>query len=152
MLFTFYSMAIFSVLFIFLALPSPIRLLGSDFLIRQYLSQVTWRIQNSNILTTWYEKLTHWKRPWCWGKLRAEGEGGGRGWIGWMASPTQWTWAWANSGRWGGQGSLVCCRPWGCKESDMTERLNNKHFGKSSTIKCKILLVLWSLLPLLCYA
>ena len=25
-----------------------------------------------------------------------------------------------------GQGSLVCCRPWGCKESDMTERLNNK--------------------------
>ena len=24
-----------------------------------------------------------------------------------------------------GQGSLACCRPWGCKESDMTERLNN---------------------------
>ena len=24
-----------------------------------------------------------------------------------------------------GQGSLVCCSPWGCKESDMTERLNN---------------------------
>jgi len=24
----------------------------------------------------------------------------------------------------GGQGSLVCCGPWGCKESDMTERLN----------------------------
>jgi len=23
-----------------------------------------------------------------------------------------------------GQGSLVCCSPWGCKESDMTERLN----------------------------
>ena len=22
-----------------------------------------------------------------------------------------------------GQGSLVCCSPWGCKESDMTERL-----------------------------
>ena len=25
-----------------------------------------------------------------------------------------------------GQGSLACCSPWGCKESDMTERLNNK--------------------------
>ena len=25
-----------------------------------------------------------------------------------------------------GQGSLVCCSPWGCKESDVTERLNNK--------------------------
>ena len=23
-----------------------------------------------------------------------------------------------------GQRSLVCCSPWGCKESDMTERLN----------------------------
>ena len=24
-----------------------------------------------------------------------------------------------------GQGSLVCCSPWGCKESDETEQLNN---------------------------
>ena len=24
-----------------------------------------------------------------------------------------------------GQGSLACCSPWGCKESDMTGRLNN---------------------------
>ena len=23
-----------------------------------------------------------------------------RGWDGWMASPTQWTWVWVNSGRW----------------------------------------------------
>ena len=26
-----------------------------------------------------------------------------------------------------GQGSLACCNPWGCKESDMTERLNNSN-------------------------
>ena len=26
-----------------------------------------------------------------------------------------------------GQGSLMCCGPWGCKESDMTERLNNQN-------------------------
>ena len=26
-----------------------------------------------------------------------------------------------------GQGSLACCRPWGCKELDMTEQLNNKN-------------------------
>ena len=26
----------------------------------------------------------------------------------------------------GGQGSLVCCRSWGHKESDTTERLNNQ--------------------------
>ena len=51
-------------------------------------------------LVTWWEELTHWKRPWCWERLRAGGEGAGRGWDGWMASPTQWTWVWASSGRW----------------------------------------------------
>ena len=39
------------------------------------------------------------KRPWCWEKLQA-GEGGSRGWDGWMESSTQWTWVWANSRRW----------------------------------------------------
>ena len=33
-------------------------------------------------------------------RLKAGGEGGDRGWDGWMASPTQWTWVWASSGRW----------------------------------------------------
>ena len=38
-------------------------------------------------------------RPWGWEKLKAKGEKGGRGWDGWIASPIQWTWASANSGR-----------------------------------------------------
>ena len=38
--------------------------------------------------------------PWCWEKLKAEGEGDNRGRDGWMASLTQWTWVWASSGRW----------------------------------------------------
>ena len=54
---------------------------------------------NSNTLTTWCEELTHWKRPWCQEGLGAEGEGDNRGWDGWMASPTQWTWVWVDSGR-----------------------------------------------------
>ena len=33
-------------------------------------------------------KLTHWKRPWWWKRLKAEGEGDNRGWDGWMTSPT----------------------------------------------------------------
>ena len=41
-----------------------------------------------------------WKRPWWWERLRAGGEGNDGGWNGWMASPTQWTWVWVNSGRW----------------------------------------------------
>ena len=52
---------------------------------------------SSNILTTWCEEPTHWKRPWCWGRLRAGGEGGDRGWDGWISSLTQWTWIWAIS-------------------------------------------------------
>ena len=55
---------------------------------------------NSNTLANWCEELTHWKRPWCWERLRAGGEGDNRGWDGWMALPTQWTWVWVNSGRW----------------------------------------------------
>ena len=53
---------------------------------------------SSNNLATWCKEPTHWKRPWCWERLRA-GEDGDRGWDGWMASLTQWTWVWANSGR-----------------------------------------------------
>ena len=52
----------------------------------------------SNI--TWCEELTHWKRPWCWERLRAGGEGDDRGWDGWMASPTRWTWVRVNLGSW----------------------------------------------------
>jgi len=55
---------------------------------------------NSNTLATWCEELTHWKRPWCWERLKVEGEGDDRGWDGWMASPTQWTWVCISSGSW----------------------------------------------------
>ena len=33
-------------------------------------------------------------------RLKAGGEGDNRGWDGWMASPTHWTWVWVNSGSW----------------------------------------------------
>ena len=56
-----------------------------------------WLCWSSNTLATWCEELTHWKRPWCWERLKAGGEGGNRGWI---ASLTQWTWVWASSGIW----------------------------------------------------
>ena len=55
---------------------------------------------SSNTLATWCEELTHWKRPWCWERLGAGGEGADSGWDGWMASLTRWTWVWASSGSW----------------------------------------------------
>ena len=48
----------------------------------------------------WCEEPTHWKRPWCWERLKAGREGDSREEDGWMASPTQWTWVWASSESW----------------------------------------------------
>ena len=55
---------------------------------------------NSSTLAMLCQELTHLKRPWCWERLRVIGEGDNRGWDGWMASLTQSTWVWVNSGSW----------------------------------------------------
>ena len=64
----------------------------------------------------WPPDLKNWligKRPWCWERLKAGWEGDDRGWDGWMASPTQWHELEQAPGVGDGQGSLVCCSPWG---------------------------------------
>ena len=66
----------------------------------EYLLEGLMLKRNSNTLVTWCEELTHWERPLCWERLKAGGEGDDRGWDGWMASPTRWTWVWVNSGSW----------------------------------------------------
>ena len=48
----------------------------------------------------WWEGLIHLKRPWCWERLKAGGEGDDRGWDGWMASPIEWTWVWVKARSW----------------------------------------------------
>ena len=53
----------------------------------QYFGHLMWRADDQ-------------KRPWCWASLKAGGEGDARGWDGWMASPTSWTWVWVSSGVW----------------------------------------------------
>ena len=49
-------------------------------------------------------------KDWCWEGLGAGGEGDDRGWDGWMASLTRWTWGWVNSGSWWGTGRPVVLR------------------------------------------
>ena len=61
------------------------------------------------------------------GKTEGRRTGDNRGWRRWMALPTRWTWAWANSRRRWRKGSLVCCSSWGRKELNTTEQLNNKN-------------------------
>ena len=79
---------------------------------------------NSNTLATWCKELTHWKRPWCWERLKVGGEGDDRGWDGGWHH-----WLDGHGFRWtpqvgDGQGGLVCCGSWGHKESDTTEWLS----------------------------
>ena len=51
-------------------------------------------------LATWCKELTPWKRPWCWERLKAGGEGDNRGWDGCLASPTRCTRVWVNPLSW----------------------------------------------------
>ena len=79
---------------------------------------------NSNTLATWWEELTHLKRPRCWESLRAGGEGltvdEMFGWHHWLnGHGIEWT-----LGVGDGQGGPACCKFWGCKELDTTEWLN----------------------------
>ena len=55
------------------------------------------------------------ERPWCWERLRTGGEGNDRGWDGWVASPTQWTWVWASSGRWKDREAACAAAYWVAK-------------------------------------
>ena len=69
---------------------------------------------SSNTLAIWCEEPSHWKRLWCWERLRAGGKGVTE-WDGWIVSPVQWTWTWANSGReWGTgkPGMLQLAKSW----------------------------------------
>ena len=79
---------------------------------------------NSSTLATWYEELTHLKRPWFWERLKAGEEGDDRGWDGLMVSPVDGHEFDQALGVDEGQGSPVCCSPWVCRELDMTEQLN----------------------------
>ena len=83
---------------------------------------------NSNTLATWCEELIYLKTPWCWERLKAGGEGDDRGWDGWMASLTQWTWVWVNSGSWwwtGRPGMLQSGQDW---VTELKSELNQSWF------------------------
>ena len=79
---------------------------------------------NSSTLATSWEELTHLKRPWWWERLKAGREGDDRGWDGWMASLTRWTWVWVNSGCWWWTERPGVLQSMGSKELDITELLN----------------------------
>ena len=48
----------------------------------------------------YFGHLTHWKRPWCWTRMKAGGKGDDRRQVGWIASPTQLTLIWSSCRGW----------------------------------------------------
>ena len=75
---------------------------------------------NSNTLATWCEELTYWKRPWCWERLKAKGEGAREDeMVRWYHQLNGHEFELTlEDSEW--QGNLACCSPCGHKESDMT--------------------------------
>ena len=110
---------------------------------------------NSSTLATSWEELTHWKKPWCWEGLGAGGEGDDRGWDGWMASPTQWTWVWVNSRSWWWTGRPGMLRFMGSQRvgHDWATELNWDSILKSRdiTLLTKVRLVKAVVFPIVMY-
>ena len=68
----------------FLRVPWTARKSNQPILKRKSTLNIHWKnwCWSSNTLATWCEELTHWKRPWCWERLQANGKEGGRRWDG----------------------------------------------------------------------
>ena len=90
-----------------------------------------WHFSND---TCWYEGLTPLKRPWCWETLRAGGEEDDRGWDGWMASLTRWTWVWVDSKSW-----------WWTGRSGMLRFMGSQRVGHDWATELNWMIYIWSI-------
>ena len=81
-----------------------------------------------------YELCIFWKLSPCWERLKAGGEGDDRGWDGWMASLTQWTWIWASSRSW-----------WWTGKPGMLQSMGSQRVGHDWGTELKPLLPTWNI-------
>ena len=108
---------------------------SNQFILKESVLNIHWKEWcwnwSSNTLATWWEELTHLKRPWCWELLKMGGEEEDRGWDGWMASLTRWTWVRASSGSWWYTGKAGVLQSMGLRSqtwlSDSTEPKGVQH-------------------------
>ena len=89
---------------------------------------------SSSTLATWRKVSTHWKRPWCWERLKGGGDRGDRGWDDGMASPIQQAWVWANSWEMVKDGEAWHAAAHGVADWDTTQPLSNNN-GSSGPCK-----------------
>ena len=100
-------------------------------------------------LATSCEELTHWKRLWWWEWLGAGGERDDRGWDGWMAPPTQWTWVWVNSRSWWWTGRPGMLQSMGSQRvgHNWATELNWTDWNSFLAIQPESIRLLWFLYP-----
>ena len=82
------------------------------------------KLQYFGHLMWWTDSLEKTQRPWCWERLKAGGEEDNRGWNGWIASPTLWTWRWVNSGSWWWTGKPGKLQSMGSQSQTLLSELN----------------------------
>ena len=90
-----------------------------------------------NTLAIWCKEPTHWKRPWYSERLRVGIEHGERGWSGWMASLTQWTWVWASSESWWWTGKPGMVRVRHNWVTELTDRVLDEGKKKKTLFLCQ---------------
>ena len=93
-------------------------------------------------------------KDWCWEGLGAGGEGDDRGWDGWMASLTRWTWVWENSGSWWWAGRPSVLQFMGSQRvghdwaTELNWNLSNFTTSQAPSLLPVIPLSLWKFFPL----
>ena len=116
---------------------------SNEFILKRSVLSVHWKdwcwSWNSNTLATGCEELTHWKRLWCWVRLKAGGERDNRRWDGWMA---QFTWVWVGSGSWWWTGRPGVLQFMGSQRvgHDWVTKLNWSGFFKENSLDNRLML------------
>ena len=84
------------------------------------------------------KQLAPWKRPWCWERLEAGEEGDDKGWDGWMASLTRWTWEWASSWSWWWTGKPDVLQSMRRSNQSILKEINPKYSLEWLMLKLKL--------------
>ena len=100
--------------------PGMLQSMGSQRVRHNWATELNWFIGSTDAEAEapilWSPDVKSWligKDPDVGERLKAEGEKGNRGWDGWMASLTGWTWVWASSRSWWWTGRPGVLQPMG---------------------------------------
>ena len=102
----------------------------------------------SSTLATWFEEPAHWKRSWCWERLKAKRKEGSRGWDTYIASPTQWTLIWANSKRQRKTEKPGVLQSMGLQRIEHNYATEQQQLHFLQLLFCVLCVIFWNLCPM----